>query len=495
MDHQDELVPHVLIFPLPIQSPVNSMLKLAELLCLAGLHVTFLNTKHNHNRLLRCTNIQSRLDQYQGRFHLENVDDGIPDEDPRTVEQFAEILDSWQSVAEPFLRVVLSGERFSCNSSKRPPVTCIIADGLYYYVLDVAEEMGIPFIFFETISPCCLWVYMCIPKLIETGELPFKGNDLDAEVRSIPGMEGLLRRRDLPDFCRRDCTADRSAQLVMAEIRNIPRAAGLILNTFEALEGPFLSHIHSQAPNLYAIGPLQLHLKTKLAAQSRELPAAVSNSFWVEDASCLCWLDSQPLKSVIYISFGSLRNITKDEFLEFWHGIVNSGQRFLWVIRPGSINGQKLEQHDDFLKELNEDTKERGLILSWVPQEEVIGHPAIGGFLTHSGWNSTLESIIAGVPMICWPCYVDQQVTSRFVSETWTLGLDMKDTCNRSIIEKKIRDIIERRSDFDQSADKWSKLARQSVAAGGSSHFDLDRLIRDIKMLSLKGDTNASFHS
>nr|XP_027073165.1 7-deoxyloganetic acid glucosyltransferase-like [Coffea arabica] len=175
MDHQDELVPHVLIFPLPIQSPVNSMLKLAELLCLAGHRVTFLNTKHNHNRLLRCTNIQSRLDQYQGRFLLEKVDDGLPDEDPRTAEQFTEILDSLQSVAEPFLREVLCGERFSCNSSKRPPITCIIADGSYYYVLDVAEEMGIPLIFFETISPCCLWVYMCVPKLIEAGELPFKG--------------------------------------------------------------------------------------------------------------------------------------------------------------------------------------------------------------------------------------------------------------------------------------------------------------------------------
>lgn len=175
MDRQDELLPHVLIFPLPFQSPINSMLKLAELLCLAGLHVTFLNTKHNHKRLLRCTSIQSRLAEYQRRFHLETVEDGLPEEDPRTVEQFGEILDSLQTVAEPFLREVLKGGCSSSNSS-RPPVTCIIAESLYYYVVDVAEEVGIPLILFETISPCCLWVYLCIPKLIEAGEIPFDGN-------------------------------------------------------------------------------------------------------------------------------------------------------------------------------------------------------------------------------------------------------------------------------------------------------------------------------
>lgn len=316
---------------------------------------------------------------------------------------------------------------------------------------------------------------------------------MDAPVTNIPGMEGLLRCRDLPDFCRRDCTADRNAQLVMVGIRNIPRAAGIILNTFVALEGSFLPRINSQAPDVYAIGPLQLHLRTRLTAQNIELPA-LSNSLWEEDRSCLTWLDSQALKSVVYISFGSLTNITECEFWEFWHGIINSGHRFLWVIRPDSIKGQKLED-EEFLKELNRDANEMGLILSWVPQEEVITHPAIGGFLTHSGWNSTLESIIAGVPMICWPHYVDQQVTSRFVSEVWKVGLDMKDTCDRSIIENMVKNIIERKYEFDQSAERLSKLARESVVEGGSSHFELDRLVGDIKMLSMKGVANGKFLS
>ncbi|KAL3521159.1 hypothetical protein ACH5RR_019308 [Cinchona calisaya] len=489
MDHQEKPLPHVLIFPLPIQSPVNSMLKLAELLCLAGLHVTFLNTKHNHKRLLRYTNVQSRLAQYGGRFHIETVEDGLP-EDSHTVEQFAEILDSLQSVAEPLLRELLKGGGSSGTSDgkSKPPITCIIAEGLYYYAVDVAEEMGIPIILFETISPCCVWVYLCVAKLIEAGELPFKGYDLDAPVTSIPGMEGLLRCRDLPEFCRRDSPAKRNAELAMAGARNIPRVAGLILNTFEVLEGHFLHHIKSQARDVYTIGPLQLHLKTRLAAHKIEVPD-LSNSLWAEDTSCLTWLDSQPMKSVIYISFGSLTNLTNDEFMEFWQGIINSGQRFLWVIRPGSIKGKELG-HDEFLKELSKGTNEMGLILSWVRQEEVIKHPAIGGFLTHSGWNSTLESIIGGVPMICWPHYVDQLVTSRFVSEMWKIGLDMKDTCDRSIIEKMVRDVMERKYEFDESGEKLSKLAKESVVEGGSSHIDLERLVQDIKRLSIEGFSN-----
>ncbi|MFQ6647108.1 hypothetical protein Gotur_020416, partial [Gossypium turneri] len=84
--------------------------------------------------------------------------------------------------------------------------------------------------------------------------------------------------------------------------------------------------------------------------------------------------------------------------------------------------------------ELVEGTKERGYIVDWAPQEDVLSHGAIGGFLTHSGWNSTLESVTAGVPMICG----DQQLNSRFVEEVWKLGLDMKDVSDRRVVEQMV---------------------------------------------------------
>ncbi|RXI02127.1 hypothetical protein DVH24_026657 [Malus domestica] len=88
-------------------------------------------------------------------------------------------------------------------------------------------------------------------------------------------------------------------------------------------------------------------------------------------------------------------------------------------------------------------TKERGLIVEWAPQEEVLAHKAVGGFLTQCGWNSILEGIWAGVPMLCWPRLAEQLVTSRWIGEVWRIGIDMKDTCERSMVEKMIRRLME----------------------------------------------------
>lgn len=116
--------------------------------------------------------------------------------------------------------------------------------------------------------------------------------------------------------------------------------------------------------------------------------------------------------------------------------------------------------------------------MGWAPQEEVLKHQAIGGFWTHSGWK-TLESIVAGVPMMCWSYFADQMVNSRLVSEVWKLGFDMKDRCDRVILEKMIRDLMgERKVEFMKSATEMADLARASVNQGGSSYCSLGRLFR-----------------
>ncbi|MCL7040437.1 hypothetical protein MKW94_003333 [Papaver nudicaule] len=153
----------------------------------------------------------------------------------------------------------------------------------------------------------------------------------------------------------------------------------------------------------------------------------------------MAWLDKQQEKSVVYVSFGSLAMVSREQWLELWYGLVNSSHRFLWVRRPDSLT-VKDDEESRIPAELIESTKERGYMVEWAPQEEVLNHPAVGAFLTHSGWNSTLESMVAGVPMICWPHSAEQQVNSRYVSEVWKIGMDMTDNCNRSTVEKSIRD-------------------------------------------------------
>jgi len=307
---------------------------------------------------------------------------------------------------------------------------------------------------------------------------------MDRIISNMPGMENLLRCRDLPSFCRPGTKGNLSIDWVSFQTKQSLLADALILNTFEELDRLVLSQIRLHFPKVYTLGPLHHHLNVRKAEtnEANDTPS-IRNSFFEEDKSCMAWLDAQAQGSVLYVSFGSSTVVTRQELMEFWHGLVNSKKRFLWVMRPDLVVGR--ENGDRIPEELEEGTKERGFMVEWAPQEEVLAHKAIGGFLTHSGWNSTLESLVAGVPMICWPYFADQQVNSRFVSDVWKVGLDMKDVCDRDVVEKMVNDImVHRRDEFLKSAQAMAVLAHQSVSPGGSSHSSMQELIPYIKSVS-----------
>ena len=167
---QQERPPRVVIFPLPAQGHVNSMLKLAELLSLAGINVTFLNTDHLHNLLLRHADVETRFAAYPG-FEFKTISDGLPDDHSRSTDSVMEVLNSMNLTTKPVLKEMLVSGVLS-NS-----VTCIIVDGAFTgFATDLAVELDIPIIHFRTVSACCIWNHFCVDRIIEAGGLPIRGN-------------------------------------------------------------------------------------------------------------------------------------------------------------------------------------------------------------------------------------------------------------------------------------------------------------------------------
>ncbi|TQD89395.1 hypothetical protein C1H46_025038 [Malus baccata] len=165
--------PHVLFFPLPLQShDVTTSLKLAELLYLANFHITFLNSEFVHNRLLRYTNVQSHFANYP-RFRFKTITDGLPEHHPRAGAQMIDMFESLSCVTKPLFREMAVSAQSGLDSSW-PPLTCIVADGVVNFATEIAKEIGVMAVSFRTISASAYWAYLCVPKMVESCELPFK---------------------------------------------------------------------------------------------------------------------------------------------------------------------------------------------------------------------------------------------------------------------------------------------------------------------------------
>jgi hypothetical protein len=251
---------------------------------------------------------------------------------------------------------------------------------------------------------------------------------------------------------------------------------GAIINTFDALETHELEMIQVELKNIgiptFAVGPLH-----KLTSTD-----AAETSLLYQDRTCIAWLETQAPHSVLYVSFGSVVYLAQDEFLEVAWGLANSGKPFLWVVRPDLIPGVKKAE----LPEGFESTIEcRGMVIEWAPQQEVLSHSAVGGFWTHSGWNSTLESIYEGVPMLSRPLFGDQLVTGRYVEDTWKIGFLLEGVLEREMIERAIRRLMDEDegAKVRERAKELKEKAQLCIKSSGSSQVAADQLVDHILSL------------
>ncbi|KAK1440282.1 hypothetical protein QVD17_06107 [Tagetes erecta] len=465
--------PHAICIPYPAQGHINPMMKLAKLLHFRGFHISFVNNHYNHKRLLRSRG-PSSLDGLPD-FRFYSIPDGLPPSDAEATQSIPELCESIpKHCLEPFCELItkLNDE----SDDHVPPVSCIISDGCMSFTLEVADRFGLPEVLFWTPSACGVLAYTHYRDLIEKEYIPLKDASdmtngyLETSVDFIPEMKNL-RLKDFPTFIRTTDINDVVLNYLMTESDVIPRGLAIILNTFDELEQDSVKPLTNLNPHIYTIGPL--HMMQQYVHDDRL--KHIGSNLWKEDVSCLNWLDTKDPGSVVYVNFGSITVMTKEQLIEFGWGLANSKKDFLWITRPDIVGGDEAMMPPEFIEE----TKGRGMVTSWCPQEEVMKHPSIGVFLTHSGWNSTIESISRGVPMICWPFFAEQQTNCRYCCVKWGIGMEIDTDVKREEVEAQVREMMDGESGkmMKSNALEWKKKAEEAVAIDGSSYLNFEKLV------------------
>uniref|UniRef100_A0A0E0GZ27 Glycosyltransferase n=1 Tax=Oryza nivara TaxID=4536 RepID=A0A0E0GZ27_ORYNI len=472
---------HAVMVPYPAQGHVTPMLKLAVLLHARGFHVTFVNTEFNHRRLLASRGAAA-LDGVVPGFRFAAIPDGLPPSDPDATQDIPALCYSTMTTCLPHLDALLA--TINADAAAAPPVTCVVCDGVMSFAYDAARRIGVPCAALWTASACGLMGYRHYRHLVERGLVPLRDaaqltdGYLDTVVDGARGMCDGVRLRDLPSFIRTTDRGDTMLNFLMRECERLSLPDAVIVNTFDDLERQALDEMRRVLPPpVYAVGPLLLQVRRAVPAGS-QLDVAVGSNLWKEQGGLLEWLDGRPPRSVVYVNYGSIAVMTNEQLLEFAWGLAHSGYPFLWNVRPDLVKGDAAVLPPEFLAAV----EGRGLLTTWCPQEQVIEHPAVGVFLTHSGWNSTLESLAAGVPMLSWPFFAEQQTNCRYKRTEWGVGMEIGGEARRGEVAALIREAMEgeKGAEMRRRAAGWKEAAARAARPGGPAECGLDRLIHEV---------------
>ncbi|KAJ0753146.1 putative UDP-glucuronosyl/UDP-glucosyltransferase, UDP-glycosyltransferase family [Helianthus annuus] len=323
-------------------------------------------------------------------------------------------------------------------------ISAFVIDFFCTTVMPVADNLNLPVYYFFTSGACCLAQFLYLPTIHKT------------TTKSFKDMNTLIHSPGLPPIPSSDM--------------HFPKSAGIIINTFDSLESKAIKALNDgvcvpdqPTPPIYCVGP-------SVAGGGDGSP------------ECLNWLDLQPSGSVVYLCFGSLGAFASEQLNEIAKGLEMSGVQFLWVVRSPPSN----KKEDRFLPPPEPDldvllpegfvehTKNRGLVVkNWAPQVAVLSHKSVGGFVTHCGWNSILEAVCAGVPMVAWPLYAEQKLNKVVLTHDMKLALPMDESEGGMVTAmevdegKVVREVVTARKEE----------AAMALSEGGSSRAALSKLV------------------
>ncbi|KAM0938398.1 putative trans-zeatin O-beta-D-glucosyltransferase [Dioscorea sansibarensis] len=485
---ESEYKAHIVLFPLMAQGHIIPMIDMARLLAQRpGVLTTFVTTPINAARSLPAissilsSSLPVRFLELPFPCSAAGLPDGCENIDliPFPDTEDLDLLRPVFLLIKNFFfgTALLRDPLLSLLLQQHPSPTCIIADVCLPWLSHVAEALRIPRFIFH--GQCCfsLACYLSIHL-----------NGLDRTITDetqrflVPGLPQPIHvdKTEAPGFFSMPGWEKLRKDTIDAELSS----DGVVLNTFNALEGEYVEYYEKTlGKRALAIGPVSL------ANRDVSSMAMRGNKTAIDEQQCLNWLDSKDPRSAIFVSFGSLALIKPLQLMEIGYGLEASGSPFIWVIKEC----EKWPEMEQWVAELKERTGHRSLIIiGWAPQVVILSHVAIGGFLTHCGWNSVLEAVSAGVVMATWPRNSDQFLNEKLVVEALRIGVRVGgkppsyvamskwNVVERNAVEKVVRCLMDKGKEGEERRERARELgvkASMAMEEGGSSYVDLTKLI------------------
>ncbi|GLT33407.1 hypothetical protein SLA2020_080010 [Shorea laevis] len=440
---------HVLVFPFPAQGHMNPMLQFSKRLASKGLRVT----------LITVTAPAKPLQLSTSSINIESIEFNEPYNDDEPM-HYLEVYNA--TIPGRLAKLI---ER---QNTSQYPAKFVVYDSHMPWVLDVARSAGIDGAPFYT-QP---WGVNVIYYHLHLGTLKVP---LEEPIAALPSMP-ILEAIDLPSFARDTYAYPGLLNVVIAQFSNVEEPRWIFCNTFDKLEDEVIKWMAANHKPVKTIGPTvpSMYLDKRLE-DDKDYSL---NLFKPDVDACIKWLDSKEAASVVYVSFGSLATLGEEQMEEIAWGLKRSNSYFLWVVRE--TEQKKLPSN------FVEGTQEKGLVVSWSSQLRVLAHEAVGCFITHCGWNSTIEALSLGVPMVAMPIWTDQPTNAKFVEDVWKVGIrvrmDENGIIRKEEIERCIREVMEGEKSMDirSNSERWKKLSKEAVDEGGSSDRNIDEFVAEL---------------
>ncbi|KAF3947430.1 hypothetical protein CMV_026432 [Castanea mollissima] len=449
MEEERAYSAHVVVLPFHGQGHINPMLQFSKRLASKGLKIT----------VAALLSVSKSMQTGAGSVTIEPIYDDCIEGGIRGPGGFKGFLERFEASGKRGLVDLIK----KLENSKYP-VKCLVYDANLPWALNMAKQLGVAGAAFFT-QPCAA-IASYYPMHVE-----LSGEQLTIPAFSMPG----LPKPGFPNLS--SLGSDTGpyppvVRLILNQFSNIEQADWVLFNSFDKLEEEVVKWMANLWP-VRTIGPTvpSFYLDKRVDDDTDY----GFNLYKPKSESCMSWLNTKEPGSVVYVSFGSVASLNAEQMTEMAWALRQTSYNFLWVV--------KITEDSNLPNNFMEETAGKGLLVTWCPQLEVLAHHALGCFITHCGWNSTVEAISFGVPMVGMPQFLDQMTNAYFVEKVWAVGVQPKvnenNLATREEIDRCISEVMhgERAEEIKKNAKQWKEFAKEAVDEGGSSDKYINEII------------------